>query len=215
MMPRFPDRQAGGAALATQLADFAGRADVTVLALPRGGVPVAAEVARGLDAPLDVFLARKLGVPDHPERAFGAIAAGGVRVLREDDVRAFELTDADIAAVAAQEQVELERQDQLYRGSRAAPDVADRTVVLVDDGLATGATMSAAVVALRALAPRAIIVAVPVGAREACDQLAHEADALVCALIPDPFEAVGRWYDSFETTTDDEVRALLRDGTAS
>jgi predicted phosphoribosyltransferase len=210
MTSRFPDRTAAGRALARLLADYAGRDDVTVLALPRGGVPVAAEVARELGAPLDVFIVRKLGLPGHEEFAMGAIATGGVRVLNEEVIRHFDVTDDVVAAAAAQEQEELERRDRLYRDGRPAPELRGRTVVVVDDGLATGATMRAAVEALRAFEPRAVVVAVPVASPQACEELAGEADAIVCARTPDPFQAVGLWYDRFEQTTDDEVRAALK-----
>lgn len=204
----YADRRAAGRTLAEELRQFAGT-DVLVLALPRGGVPVAYEVARALRAPLDVFVVRKLGVPGHEEMAMGAIASGGVRVLEDDVVRMLEIPASAIEAAAAREQREIERRERAYRGGRPAPDVRDRTVVLVDDGLATGATMRAAVRALRRAAPRRIVAAVPVGSREACWLMRVEADVVVCAAEPEPFDAVGVWYDDFRATSDDEVRALL------
>ena len=212
MASRFATRTDAGRELARLLGDFAGRDDVTVLGLPRGGVPVAAEVARELHAPLDVFIVRKLGLPGHPEYAMGAIATGGVRVLNEDVIRRFDVTDDVVAAAAAQEQLELERRDRLYRDGRPAPELRGRTVIVVDDGLATGATMRAAVEALRAFEPNAVVVAVPVASRDACDELAGVADAIVCARTPDPFHAVGLWYEQFEQTSDEEVREALNNG---
>ena len=206
---RYSHRRHAGQELARALASYVGRADVVVLGLPRGGVPVAAEVARGLNAPLDVFLVRKLGVPGQEELAFGAIAEGGARVLNTEIVNAAGLAPAAIDRIEARERGELARRQTLYRGDRPAPSVRDRVVILVDDGLATGATMDAAVMALRSLAPSSIVVAVPVGARETCDRLARVADRVVCVATPEPFDAVGRWYDDFSQTTDDEVRALL------
>ena len=212
MASRFATRTDAGRELARLLGDFAGRDDVTVLGLPRGGVPVAAEVARELHAPLDVFIVRKLGLPGHPEYAMGAIATGGVRVLNEDVIRRFDVTDDVVAAAAAQEQLELERRDRLYRDGRPAPELRGRTVIVVDDGLATGATMRAAVEAVRAFEPHAVVVAVPVASRDACDELAGVADAIVCARTPDPFHAVGLWYEQFEQTSDEEVREALNNG---
>jgi predicted phosphoribosyltransferase len=182
---------------------------VLVLALPRGGVPVAFEVARSLHAPLDVFLVRKLGVPGHPELAMGAIASGGVRALNEDVLRVLQIPEEVIDSVAEEEQQELVRREQLYRGARPAPDVRGRTVILINDGLATGSTMRAAVAALRQQQPARIVVAVPVGAPETCAELQDEADQMVCARMPEPFHAVGLWYSDFAQTTDDEVRELL------
>jgi putative phosphoribosyl transferase len=206
---RFRDRIEAGQVLAQRLAAYAHRPDVLVLALPRGGVPVAYEVARGLDVPLDVFLVRKLGLPGHEEFAIGAIASGGIRILNEDAVRAFGITKAEIEAITAEEQVELERRERRYRGTRPPPGVTGKTVILVDDGLATGATMRAAVAALRAQRPARIVVAVPTAAPETCAELAEEVDEIVCAMTPEPFYAVGLWYENFEQITDDEVRALL------
>ena len=205
----FRDRGEAGRLLATQLAAYAGRPDMLVLALPRGGVPVGFEVARALGAPLDVFVVRKLGVPGHEELAMGAIATGGVRILNEELVRALGIPDHLIEAVAATEQEELARRERLYRGNRPPPDVRGRTVILVDDGLATGATMQAAINALRQQQPARIVVAVPIAAPETCDHLKTEADDVVCAVTPEPFYAVGLWYEDFSQTTDDEVRDLL------
>lgn len=208
---RFQDRRAAGRALATLLqAEYAGRLEVLVLALPRGGVPVGFEVARALHAPLDVFLVRKLGVPGREELAMGAIASGGVTVLNREVVEGLHIPEAVIAAVAAHERQELARREHAYRDDQPPPAVQGRTVILVDDGLATGATMHAAVAALRRLEPRQIIVAVPTGAPETCQAFQREVEALVCAITPDPFYAVGLWYDDFAPTTDDEVRALLQ-----
>ena len=205
----FRDRAAAGQALAGHLAAYASRPDVLVLALPRGGVPVAFEVAIALDAPLDVFLVRKLGVPGHEELAMGAIATGGVRVLNDGVVRDLDIPRATIDRVAAAEQEELARREVAYRDDRPAPAVADRTVVLVDDGLATGATMRAAVAALRQGRPRRVVVAVPVAASSTCAELRVEVDEIVCALTPEPFYAVGLWYEDYAPTTDDEVHDLL------
>ena len=195
--------------LAARLGHLAGESGVVVLALPRGGVPVAFEVARALGAPLDVLLVRKLGVPQQPELAMGAIAAGGVRVLHQAVVDALGITPDVIDAVAAREGAELARRERAYRSGRPPPAVAGRTVVVVDDGLATGSTMRAAVAALRALQAGRVVVAVPVGARETCRQLAGEADEVVCVEAPDHFQAVGQWYDDFSPTTDEEIRDLL------
>jgi predicted phosphoribosyltransferase len=210
----YNDRRHAGAVLAGRLQHFKGRNDVVVLALPRGGVPVAHEVARALDAPLDVFLVRKLGVPGHRELAMGAIASGGVRVLNEDVVAAYRLSEAAIDAVARTEQVELERREREYREGRAPVELRARTVVLVDDGLATGATMKAAVEAVRAHDPARIVVAVPVGSPETCREFADVADEIVCARAPEYFAAVGQWYRDFSQTSDEEVRALLHEYSA-
>jgi putative phosphoribosyl transferase len=206
---RFRDRVDAGRVLAGALAHLAGRHDVVVLGLPRGGVPVAAEVAAALGAPLDVLVARKLGVPGQRELAMGAIARGGVRVLHQSVVDELAIPPEVIDDVAAREGAELTRREHAYRAGRPRLDVAGRTVVVVDDGLATGATMRAAVAALRALLADRIVVAVPVGPRETCDDLAGEADEVVCAVIPRVFHAVGQFYDDFSPTTDDEIRALL------
>jgi predicted phosphoribosyltransferase len=205
----FRNRRHAGRQLAQRLERYAGREDVLVLALPRGGVPVAYEVARALDAPLGLFLVRKLGVPGHEELAMGAIAGGGVRVLNREVIRSLDITPEEVEAVAREEERELERRQRAYRGDAPAPDVRDRTVILVDDGLATGSTMRAAVAALRRLGPARTVVAVPVGAPSTCAALAEEADEVVCAAQPEPFYSVGLWYGDFTQTTDDEVRQLL------
>jgi len=205
----FRDRHDAGRRLAAKLTPYAGREDVLVLALPRGGVPVAAEVARVLGAPLDVFLVRKLGVPGHEELAMGAIAGGGVRVVNDDVVRRLGIPDWAVDRAAATEFRELERRGRAYRDDRPPLDVRGKTVVLVDDGLATGATMRAAVLAVRRLDPARVVVAVPVGAPETCHEFSDVADEVVCATEPEPFLAVGHWYADFRQTTDDEVRRLL------
>jgi putative phosphoribosyl transferase len=218
---RFRDREDAGRFLAEHLASLAPRAGVIVLGLPRGGVPVAFEVARRLGAPLDVFVVRKLGVPGHEELAMGAIASGGVRVLNEGVVRELGIPPAMIDAVEAEERAELERRERAYRDGRPPAVIRGRTVVLVDDGLATGATMRAAVAAVRKLDPAEVVVAVPVAAEPTCEELRDRADLVVCPETPEHFYAVGQWYDDFSQTTDDEVRALLRraaawgDGSAS
>jgi len=206
---RFRDRREAGRALAENLAAYAHRPDVLVLALPGGGVPVAYDVARALGAPLDVFIVRKLGIPGHEELAMGAVATGGVRVLNEQVVHALNIPDHVIDAVTAWEQQELARRERLYRGDRPPPDVRGRTVILVDDGLATGASMHAAIAALRRQQPAHIVVAVPIAAPETCDALRAEVDDVVCAITPEPFHAVGLWYDDFSQTTDEEVGDLL------
>ncbi|HET7583477.1 MAG TPA: phosphoribosyltransferase [Gemmatimonadaceae bacterium] len=208
MTLRFRDRAEAGRVLAAELMPYASPRTV-VLALPRGGVPVGYEVARALGAPLDVFVVRKLGLPGHEELAMGAIASGGTRIINEDVVREFGITDPELAAVAAAEERELERRERRYRDDRPRADVRGRTVILVDDGLATGSTMRAAVAALRQDQPDRIIVAVPVAARETCALLRREADGVICAVTPEPFHAVGLWYEDFTQTSDDEVRALL------
>ena len=205
----FHDRREAGRQLAARLSAYAGRPDTLVLALPRGGVPVAYEVARALKAPLDVFIVRKLGVPGFEELAMGAIATGGVRVLNEDVVEQLEIPANVIDAVAAKEREELRRRERLYRGGRLSPDLRGRTVILVDDGLATGATMQAAVKALRQQQPARIIVAVPTAAPETCESMKAVADDVICAITPAPFQGVGRWYEDFSQTTDREVRDLL------
>jgi len=208
-MPRYLDRIDAGRALAGLLAKYAGRDDVIVLGLPRGGVPVAAEVARALHAPLDAFLVRKLGVPGHEELAMGAIASGGVRVLNDSVVQMLAIPDDAIDRVAERESRELARRDRAFRGDRPLPDMSGKTVILVDDGLATGASMRAAVKALKALGPARVVVAVPVGAAETCAQLREDAE-VVCAITPSPFHAVGVWYEQFGQTSDEEVQAALR-----
>jgi putative phosphoribosyl transferase len=205
----FADRREAGRYLAGKLTEYADRPDVLVLALPRGGVPVAYEVARALHAPLDVFLVRKLGVPGREELAMGAIATGGVLVLNEEVVRHLGIPREVLQAAIAAQQEELERRERIYRGDRPPPDVRGRTVILVDDGLATGSTMRAAVAALRRQGPARIVVAVPIGAPETCAEFDREADEVVCAMTPQPFYAVGLWYGDFSQTTDEEVRELL------
>lgn len=205
----FRDRGEAGQVLAHELRAYAGREDVIVLALPRGGVPVAFEVARTLQAPLDVFVVRKLGVPGHEELAMGAIASGGVLVLEPTVIEDLAIPPDVVADVAAREEQERLRREREYRGDRPEPDVRGRTVILVDDGLATGSTMRAAVAALRKLQPARIVVAVPVAAPSACADLAPEVDDIVCARTPEPFRSVGSWYLEFSQTTDDEVRELL------
>jgi predicted phosphoribosyltransferase len=195
--------------LAEKLSGYAGKPDVVVLGLPRGGVPVAYEVARALGAMLDAFLVRKLGVPGHEELAMGAVASGGLRVLNEEVVEQLGIPADQIDAVAAKELEELARRERLYRGGRPQPDLRSRTVIVVDDGLATGATMRAAIGALRQAQPARILVAVPVAAPETRDEFQNLADDIICGIIPEPFLAVGRWYIDFEQTTDGEVVALL------
>jgi putative phosphoribosyl transferase len=206
----FQDRTEAGQILAEKLTHYTGRADVLVLGLPRGGVPVAFEVARALHAPLDVFLVRKLGMPGLTELAMGAIASGGVRVLNDDVVQTLQIPEDVIAATAAAEEGELKRRERAYRGDRPPLDVRGRTVILVDDGLATGSTMRAAVAALRQQQPANIVVAVPVAAPSTCAELSAEVDDIICAQMPQPFRAVGLWYEDFSQTTDQEVRDLLR-----
>ena len=205
----FRDRTEAGKYLATKLLSYKDRPDVLVLALPRGGVPVAFEVAQALRVPLDIFLVRKLGVPGHEELAMGAISTGGVRVLNEDIVDYLRIPEQVIDAVAAEELKELERRELAYRGNRAEPDVKGKTVILVDDGLATGSTIRAAAQALRQQQPARIVVAVPVSAPETCDEYRIGVDEIICAVTPEPFLGVGMWYLDFPQTTDDEVRDLL------
>ncbi len=206
---KFTDRVEAGRLLADQLNAYAERPDVIVLALPRGGVPVAYEIATRLRVPLDIFLVRKLGAPGQPELAMGAIATGGARVLSDDVIRYLAVTPDVIEAVARAEQVELERRERAYRGDRPTPDLRDRVVVFVDDGLATGASMRAAIAAVKTQSPRQIVVAVPVAARETCEELKREVDSVICLRTPEPFVAVGLWYEDFSPTTDEEVRELL------
>src|SRR5205085_4312914 len=205
----FPDRAEAGRQLAEKLEKYAGLDDVIVLGLPRGGVPVAYEVAKRLHVPLDVFIVRKLGVPGFEELAAGAIASGSVRVLNEDVMRAIPYGDAAIEAVTAKETVELQRREQIYREGRPAPDLRGNVVMLVDDGLATGATMRAAVKALRQSGAAKIIVAVPVGPPDTCHEIAQEADEIVCLSTPPLFQAVGQYYENFSQTSDNDVRDLL------
>jgi putative phosphoribosyl transferase len=206
---RYRDRREAGQVLAERLRHFAGRQDVIVLALPRGGVPVAFEVAKAIGATLDVFMVRKLGLPGHSEFAMGAIASGGTRILDNDLLRYYRIPAAAVEQIARAEEQELERREGAYRGGRPALALEDRIVILVDDGLATGSTMRAAVVAVRRQLPSQIVVAAPVGARQACGALDQVADEVVCPMTPEPFRAVGLWYQNFEQTTDEEVRWLL------
>lgn len=205
----FKDRADAGRKLAARLTRYADQDNVLVLALPRGGVPVAYEVAKELKAPLDVFLVRKLGVPGHEELAMGAIASGGVRVINEELVNYLGIPDEVIEAIAAVEQRELERRALAYRDNRPPPDVKDRVVILIDDGLATGSTMRAAAASLRLQRPRRIVVAVPVSSSETCDEFRSEVDEIVCAATPQNFQGVSLWYDDFSQTSDEEVRQLL------
>lgn len=209
----FRDRYEAGETLAEQLRQYAGRPDVVVLALPRGGVPVGYVVARELGVPLDVFVVRKLGTPGQPELAMGAIASGGVRVLNPDVVDAMGIPEWAIERVTAEEQAELERRERQYRGERPPLDARGKTAILVDDGLATGSTMRAAAAALRLEGAAKIVVAVPVASRATCDQLRAEGDDVVCASTPEPFYAVGQWYKDFAQTTDEEVHDLLERAT--
>jgi putative phosphoribosyl transferase len=209
MAARYRNRTDAGRRLAARLREYAGRSDVVVLALPRGGVPVGYEVARALNAPLDVFIVRKLGLPSHPELAIGAIASGGIRVIDRAAMSRFGVTDEALAVVAAAEERELERRERRYRDGLPAPDVTDKTLILVDDGLATGATMAAAAAALRAQRPARLVVAVPVASPETCDAFREIVDEVVCAATPEPFYSVGLWYEDFSATTDEEVQELL------
>jgi predicted phosphoribosyltransferase len=206
---RYADRREAGRAVADRLREYAGRDDVVVLGLPRGGIPVAYEVAQALHAPLDVFVVRKLGLPGHSEYAMGAIASGGVRVLNENVIRQLQVPSSAVEAVVRAEHLELERRELAYRGARQAVPAEGRVVILVDDGLATGSTMRAAVLAIRRQFPSHIVVAVPVGAGEACRAMGEVADEVICARMPEPFHAVGLWYENFDQTTDEEVRRLL------
>lgn len=207
---RFRDRSEAGRLLAEQLGSYADRADVLVLALPRGGVPVAFEVARRLRAPLDVWLVRKLGAPQIPELAIGAIASGGIETVSADATRRLAITHEQLAAIVARERQELARRESVYRGDRAPIDARNRTVILVDDGIATGASMRAALESLRRLEPAAIVVAVPVAGDSTCRRFAREADRAVCLWTPADLNSVGEWYEDFSQTTDEEVRSLLQ-----
>jgi predicted phosphoribosyltransferase len=209
MVKPFADRAEAGQVLAGKLEAYVGRDDVIVLALPRGGVPVAYEVARSLGVPLDVFLVRKLGAPGHEELAMGAIASGDVVVMNDDVLRALKVSDEMIEARIASERRELARRESAYRDDRPPLQLKGRTVILIDDGLATGSTMKAAVTALRRQNPARIVVASPIGAASTCSEIQSIADEVICAVTPEPFRAVGLWYDDFEQTSDDEVRDLL------
>ena len=205
----YRDRTDAGRRLAERLGDYRGRGDVVVLALPRGGLPVAREVAEALGAPLDVIVVRKLGYPGQEELAMGAIASGGVRMINEDVVASLGVTERTLASVAATEQNELERRERMYRGDRPTAELAGRTVILVDDGLATGSSMQAAVQAVRAHSPARVVVAVPVAPAETCARLRTLVDEVVCLDTPEPFQAVGLWYEDFSQVTDADVRAIL------
>lgn len=205
----FDDRHEAGEELAGLLRQYAGRSDVVVLGLPRGGVPVAAVVAGALGAPLDVFIVRKLGVPGHRELAMGAIASGGARVLNHALIEQLEITAREIAEVAADEEQELARREGLYRHGFEPLAVSGRVAILVDDGLATGSTMRVAVQAVRDLGPSSVVVAVPVGSEEACRRLEKIADRVICARVPRDFRAVGQWYLDFSETSDADVRREL------
>jgi predicted phosphoribosyltransferase len=205
----FRNRADAGRQLAARLTAYANRGDVIVLALPRGGVPVAYEVAQALHAPLDVFVVRKLGVPGQEELAMGAVATGGAVVLNPEVVQYLDIAEDELKSVVAAERLELDRRNHLYRDDRPLPDVKGQTVILVDDGLATGASMRVACAALRQLGPARLVVAVPVAPAEACEEMRAEADEVVCALTPEPFYGVGMWYDDFRQTTDAQVRDLL------
>jgi putative phosphoribosyl transferase len=207
----FADRHEAGRELAAKLRHYRGNPGVVVLALPRGGVPVAFEIAEALDAPLDIFVVRKIGMPSHPEFAIGAIASGGVEVLNEDIIDSFGIPKSAVEAVVRNERIELERREREYRRDQPVIDLRNRIPILVDDGLATGATMKAAAQAIRARGPARVIVAVPVGAPQTCREFADIADEIVCARTPEPFAAVGLWYRDFSQTTDDEVRRLLQE----
>ena len=209
MATRYQDRHDAGRRLAVELHAYANRPDVIVLALPRGGVPVGFEVAAALGAPLDVFVVRKLGVPWEEEVAMGAIASGGVRVLDSDLIRAARVSEAEVERVTAIERAELARRERQYRGERPFPDLSGKTVILIDDGLATGSTMRAAVAALRQEGPSRVVAAVPVAAPATCNALRDIADEIVCAMTPEPFRAVGYWYHDFSQTSDEEVQELL------
>jgi len=209
MKMQFRNRSEAGQVLAKRLSEYSQRPGVMVLALPRGGVPVGYEVARALQAPLDVFVVRKLGVPGQEELAMGAIASGGVRVLNGSVVEGLGISDAAIESVAARELSELERREQLYRGTRPAPEISGHDLILVDDGIATGSTVRAAVMALRQLEPARIVVAAPVVALSTARELRREVDELVAVMTSASFNAVGQWYEDFSQTTDEEVRELL------
>jgi putative phosphoribosyl transferase len=206
---RFRDRLHAGQVLAAALEKYAGQSDAIVLALPRGGVPVGYEVATRLGAPLDVFVVRKLGLPGQDEFAMGALASGGVIVLNDELIAGLGVPMSVVEAVISRERAELERREHAYRGDRPSLDVVDRIAILVDDGLATGSTMRAAVLGLRQRAPRRVVVGVPIAALSTCSELASEVDEIVCARTPEPFHAVGLWYVDFEQTSDEKVRELL------
>lgn len=207
----YLNRRHAGRVLAQALSRYANRDDVVVLGLPRGGIPVAYEVATALGAPLDVFVVRKLGLPGYPELAMGAIASGGIMVLIPEVVEQLRIPQRIVDAVAEAEARELERREQAYRGDRPPIDVTGRTVILIDDGLATGASMHAAIAALRQRKPKRIVVAVPIASPSTCEEIGKQADDIVCAATPEPFRAVGLWYQDFSQTSDEEVRKLLEE----
>ncbi len=208
-MGPFKDRTDAGQKLAEKLTTYANREDVIVLGLARGGVPVAYQVAKKLAVPLDVFLVRKLGVPGREELALGAIASGGVRILNHDIVDTLQISEQEIENIAGQEQQELERREHSYRGNRPPLEARDRQVILVDDGLATGASMRAAVAALKSQNPKRIVIGVPTAAPPTCRSFEDEVDEVICAITPQPFMGVGAWYENFSQTTDDDVRDIL------
>lgn len=210
-MDRYQNRQEAGKILAQQLSNYANRNDVIVLALPRGGVPVGYEIAKALNVPLDVFIVRKLGVPGHSELAMGALAIGGTTVFNDDIINSLSITEVEIQAVTAKEEQELKRREIAYRGEHAFPSLQNKTIILVDDGIATGATMRAAVKALKQMNPASIIIAVPVAERFLCEKMKPSVDHFICPLCPTQFYAVGAWYEDFSQTEDDEVYALLKD----
>lgn len=212
-MHQFKDRREAGRILAQDLSAYAGRSDLIVFALPRGGVPVAYEVALALNAPLDIFIVRKLGLPGREELAIGAIASGGIRVLNEDIIHALHIPEEMINLVAQQELRELQRREQSYRGNRPPLDAQGKTVILVDDGLATGASMRAAITGVRTHAPNQIVIAVPTAAPETCEALEFDVNEIVCSMTPEPFLGVGRWYENFSQVSDEEVRTCLEEAT--
>ena len=205
----FRDRTEAGQILASKLTKYVNQVDTVILALPRGGVPVAYEIGKELGLPIDIFVVRKLGVPGHEELAMGAIASGGVRHINRDVVDQLRIESETIDVASRREQKEIERRERLYRGQRPPVDVRNKTVILVDDGLATGSTMRAAIAALRQHRPARIVVAVPTAAPQTCSEIADEVDEIICAATPETFYAVGQWYQEFSQTTDDEVRELL------
>ena len=205
----FRDRTEAGQVLASKLTKYLNQVDTVILALPRGGVPVAYEIGKELGLPVDIFVVRKLGVPGHEELAMGAIASGGVRHINRDVVDQLRIDSETIDVASRREQKEIERREQLYRGQRSPVDVRNKTVIVVDDGLATGSTMHAAIAALRQHRPARIVVAVPAASPQACSEIADQVDEIICAATPEPFYAVGQWYREFSQTTDDEVRELL------
>lgn len=211
---RFSDRATAGRRLAEALGDYAGRNDVVVYGLPRGGVPVAAEVARVLDAPLDVLIVRKLGVPGQPELAMGAVASGGVRVLNDEILRQIDVTEEQIDRITEEQRREVREREDRFRGDAEVPEAAGKIALVIDDGIATGSTMRASVEALREMGPEKIVVAAPVASYSACDDMERVADEVICLETPSPFHAVGAWYENFDQTTDAEVKQLLEQARA-